>query len=144
MPEGANAVVMVEETERASDDEVQHPRAGVSAAERRTTGRRHRHGARWCCARVTLLNPSRVGALAALGLTEVDVFARPTVAILSTGNEIVAPGAELAPGQIYDINRFTLSAIVAEHGGMPIPHQTAQDTHRRSESRDRSLPRRAT
>ena len=66
-----------------------------------------------------VLNPSRIGALAALGLSDVDVFARPTVAILSTGNEIAAPGAELAPGQIYDINRFTLGTIVSEHGAMP-------------------------
>ena len=54
--------------------------------------------------------------------------ARPAVAILSTGNEIISPGADLAPGQIYDINRFTLSAIVAEHGAAPSLHQTAQDT----------------
>ena len=45
---------------------------------------------------------------------DVAVFARPTVAILSTGNEIVDPGRNLAPGQIYDINKFTLSTIVAE------------------------------
>src|SRR4029450_3880997 len=45
-----------------------------------------------------------------------------------TGNEIAAPGTELAPGQIYDINRFTLSAIVSEHGGIAVPRQTAQDT----------------
>ena len=62
------------------------------------------------------LTSSRVGAIAALGLDQVDVFARPRVAILSTGNEIVSPGQPLAPGQIYDINRFTLGAIIAEHG----------------------------
>jgi molybdenum cofactor synthesis domain-containing protein len=55
------------------------------------------------------------------------VFARPRVATLSTGNEIVAPGHALAPGQIYDINRFTLSAIIEEHGGVPVPHPTAAD-----------------
>ena len=60
-----------------------------------------------------MLNPSRIGALAAIGVLDVDVFARPRVAILSTGNEIVEPGQPLGPGQIYDINRFTLSAIIA-------------------------------
>jgi molybdenum cofactor synthesis domain-containing protein len=50
------------------------------------------------------------------------------VAILSTGNEIVDPGRELAPGQIYDINKFTLSTIVAEHGAVPMPFSTVQDT----------------
>src|SRR5207244_3918068 len=57
------------------------------------------------------LTPSRVGALAAIGCTEVAVYARPRVAILSTGNEVVEPGARLAPGQIFDVNRFTLAAI---------------------------------
>ena len=75
-----------------------------------------------------VLTPSRVGALAALGIDRVEVFARPRVAILSTGNEIVEPGQPLAPGQIYDINRFTLGAIVAEHGGVPVPCPTAADT----------------
>ena len=58
-----------------------------------------------------LLSPSRVGAIAAIGQAEADVFAKPRVAILSTGNEVVEPGGALAPGQIYDVNRFTLSAI---------------------------------
>jgi molybdopterin molybdotransferase len=56
------------------------------------------------------------------------VYAKPTVAILSTGNEIAEPGAPLEPGQIYDINRFTLSTIVQEHGAVAVLHRTAQDT----------------
>ena len=62
--------------------------------------------------------PERIGALAAIGLADVDVYAKPRVAIVSTGNEIVQPGEPLQPGQIYDINRFTLSAIVNAHGGI--------------------------
>jgi molybdenum cofactor synthesis domain-containing protein len=56
------------------------------------------------------------------------VYAKPRVAILSTGNEIVSPGTPLAPGQIYDINRFTLAAVVGDHGGVPVPVRTAADT----------------
>ena len=56
------------------------------------------------------------------------MFAKPRVAILSTGNEIVEPGQPLAPGQIYDINRFTLAAVVDEHGGVPVPYRIAADT----------------
>jgi molybdopterin molybdotransferase len=74
-----------------------------------------------------LLTPGRVGAVAALGVDRVEVYARPRIAILSTGNEIVDPGRPLEPGQIYDINRFTLSAIVEEHGGVPVPHPTSAD-----------------
>ena len=55
-----------------------------------------------------------------VGTTDVEVYARPRVAILSTGNEIVEPGQPLGPGQIYDINRFTLSSIVRAHGGVAV------------------------
>jgi molybdenum cofactor synthesis domain-containing protein len=127
MPDGADAVVMVEETERVGDADVQiftpvYPKQNVG-----------RQGADIVNGQTVLrsgdvLNPSRIGALAALGITSVDVYARPRVAILSTGNEIAEPGAPLAPGQIYDINRFTLSSIIAEHGSVPVAYKTAPDT----------------
>src|SRR6185436_18792285 len=74
------------------------------------------------------LTPSRIGALAAVGARDVDVFAKPRVAILSTGNEVVDPGEPLGPGQIYDINRFTLASIVAAHGGIAVTLPSAPDT----------------
>jgi molybdenum cofactor synthesis domain-containing protein len=127
MPEGADAVVMVEETERAGTDDVRiltpvYPRQNVG-----------RQGADIVTGQVVLqrgdvLNPSRIGALAALGLALVDVYDQPRIAILSTGNEIVDPGVELKPGQIYDINRYTLSTVIADHGGVARSYQTAQDT----------------
>ena len=126
MPLGADAVVMVEETE-TSGGEVRvltpvYPRQNVG-----------RQGAdivvgQTVIARGWVLNPSRIGALAALGVADVEVYAKPSVAILSTGNEIADPGQELQPGQIYDINKFTLSTIIQEHGGVPSPFATAQDT----------------
>jgi molybdopterin molybdotransferase len=127
MPAGADAVVMVEETERAGDGAVNiltpvYPRQNV--------GKQGADIVRGQTVLTTgqLLNPSRIGALAALGIIDVAVYAKPSIAILSTGNEIVDPGVELAPGQIYDINKFTLSTIIAEHGGIAVPYQTAQDT----------------
>ena len=127
MPEGADAVVMVEETERDGSGDV---RVFTPVYPRQNVGRR---GADIQAGQPVLragdgLNASRVGVLAALGLTQAGVYARPRVAILSTGNEIADPGQPLAPGQIYDINRFTLAAIVSEHGGVPEPHRTAVDT----------------
>src|SRR5436309_1799282 len=68
------------------------------------------------------------GAVAAVGHADVDVFARPRVAVLSTGNEVVEPGTPLGRGQIFDVNRFTLGAIVAAHGGVPEPRRAAEDT----------------
>lgn len=130
MPSGADAVVMVEETEKATHDGDEHVRVLTPVYPRQNVGRQ---GAdivigQTVITRGQVLNPSRVGALAALGNVDVEVFAKPTVAILSTGNEIAEQGRELQPGQIYDINRFTLSTIIQEHGGIPTPFQTAQDT----------------
>ena len=127
MPEGADAVVMVEETDRVDADTI---RVLQPVYPRQHVGRRAADIAsgQTLLERGTVLNPSRIGALAATGVTEIDVFARPRVAILSTGNEIVEPGQPLAPGQIYDINRFTLSAVIAAHGGAPVVLPTAADT----------------
>ena len=80
----------------------------------------------------TLLNPSRIGALAAIGVIDVDVFASPRVAILSTGNEIVEPGQPLGPGQIYDINRFTLSRSFASTAACRSPAPQRRTTSTRS------------
>lgn len=125
IPDGADAVVMVEETERI-DDRV---RIHTPVYPRQHIGRRAADIAagQTVLRQGDVLNPSRVGALAALGIVDVEVFARPRVAVLSTGNEIVDPGQPLEPGQIYDINRFTLSAVVRRHGGEPVPLRTAAD-----------------
>jgi molybdenum cofactor synthesis domain-containing protein len=126
MPQGADAVVMVEETEKSGSD----VRVLTPVYPRQNVGRQ---GADIVVGQTVItigdvLNPSRIGAIAALGIGDVEVFAKPTVAILSTGNEIADPGQELQPGQIYDINKFTLSTIIQEHGGIPSPFSTAQDT----------------
>jgi molybdenum cofactor synthesis domain-containing protein len=126
MPAGADAVVMVEDTD--TDDEQVRVFAPVGPGQ--NVGRQ---GADIRSGQAVLragdhLNPSRVGALAALGLAHVDVYARPRVAILSTGNEIVEPGAPLGPGQIYDVNRFTVAGVVQEHGGEAMLVRTVADT----------------
>src|SRR6187401_1046459 len=134
MPHGADAVVMVEETERVESSLGTEALAKVAVLTpvypRQNVGKQ---GAdivvgQTVITRGDVLNPSRIGALAALGAVDVEVYAKPTVAILSTGNEIADQGQELQPGQIYDINKFTLSTIIQEHGGIPSPFSTAQDT----------------
>jgi molybdopterin molybdotransferase len=127
MPPGADAVVMVEETEAGGAGEI---RVFAAAQPRQNIGRQGAdiQKGQTVLRAGTALNASRIGATAALGLTDIEVYAKPRVAILSTGNEIVDPGAPLAPGQIYDINKFTLSAVVSDHGGLPVPFRTAVDS----------------
>jgi len=123
MPAGADAVVMVEETTPGVD-------FLAAARPRQNIGRR---AADIAIGQVVVgagqvLNPSRIGALAAIGTREIDVYARPSVAVLSTGNEITQPGLPLAPGQIYDVNRFTIEAVVRRHGGRAVALAPAGDT----------------
>ena len=126
LPDGADAVVMVEQTDRRGDTiDVFTP-----VQPRQHIGRR---GADIAAGQTVLrpgdvLTPSRVGSIAALGIPEVEVYDRPRVGIVSTGDEIVEPGQPLAPGRIYDINRFTLGAVVAEHGGIAAAHPITGDT----------------
>jgi len=127
LPAGADAVVMVEDTAKAGDDGVA---ILAAAAAGQNVGRRGADivaGDRVIAAG-DALSPGRIGALAAIGRAEVDVFARPRVAILSTGNEVVEPGDSLPPGHIYDVNRFTLGAIVEAHGGGADPHRATEDS----------------
>jgi molybdopterin molybdotransferase len=126
MPAGADAVVMVEDTE------IDGTSVGVrvQVQVRQHVGRRAADIAagQTVIAAGQTLTPSRIGALAATGTTAVDLYARPAVAILSTGNEIAKAGRPLAPGQIYDINRYTLDAVVRRHGGVTAPLPTVIDT----------------
>jgi molybdenum cofactor synthesis domain-containing protein len=128
MPDGADAVVMVEETEKTATG------ADVSVFTpvypRQHVGRRGADigAGRPLLDRGDVLNPSRIGALAATGVLEIEVFAKPRIAILSTGNEIVEPGRPLGPGQIYDVNQFTLSSIITAHGGAAIVGPATPDS----------------
>ena len=118
LPRGADAVVMVEDTERTKDAvrvyRPARPRENVSAR-----GSDIRKGARILAAG-EVLTPAKLGALAAVGRDSASVWARPRVALLVTGDEVVPPGADLGPGQVYDINSVTMAAAVRESGGEPV------------------------
>jgi molybdopterin molybdotransferase len=65
------------------------------------------------------LRPAEIGGLMALGIDQVHVHSRPKVGIISSGDEIKPPGRTLGPGEVYDVNTFTLSALITEAGGEP-------------------------
>lgn len=125
LPAGADAVVMVEDTRR-EDDRVwfhRRPTPGQHIARRGSDLR----AGEAALAAGDALTPARLGALAAVGLAAIDVYRRPVVAIASTGNELVDAGEPARPGQIYDINRHTLKALVEQHGGVARLHRSAAD-----------------
>ena len=66
------------------------------------------------------MRPQDTGALAGLHLTGVWVYERVKVSIISTGDEIVPAGEPIRPGQVRDINSYTLSGLISAAGGMPM------------------------
>ncbi|HEY6508811.1 MAG TPA: gephyrin-like molybdotransferase Glp [Vicinamibacterales bacterium] len=127
MPPGADSVVMVEETSSDAGDVVAFLATARVGQNIGRQGQDIRNGQTVLQAGAEL-NASRIGALAALGFTHVEVYGRPRVAILSTGNEIVEPGTALAPGQLYNVNSFTLATVVAAQGCDPLIVRAAADT----------------
>jgi molybdopterin molybdotransferase len=127
LPAGADAVVMVEETAKSGDGAIEIFSPTMAGHNIGRRGADIAAGDR-VLSSGDVLSPARIGALAAIGCVDVEVFAKPRVAILSTGNEVVEPGQTRTPGQIFDVNRFTLGAIVSAHGGVPEPRRPAQDT----------------
>lgn len=121
LPAGADAVVMVEHTSRATDTtlEVLRPAApgdGVITADEDVPA----GGDVVPAGRP--LRPQDLGLLAAAGITEVTVHARPVVAIVATGDEVVPPHAQaLDPGQVRDALSASLGGLVADAGGTPLP-----------------------
>ena len=118
LPSGADAVVMVEDTERERDVvKVYRPvHPGEHVSRRGEDIRKGSVAVRagdW-------VTPAKLGALAAIGRDRVRVCARPRVAVLTTGDEVVPPGRPIRPGQVYDINANTMASVVRENGGEPV------------------------
>ncbi len=129
VPRGADAVVMVEHTETREEGgealvEVHRPAAagehvaaaGGDIARGETVLRAGQ-----------VVTSREIGALAAIGAAEVFVWRRPRVAILSTGDELVAPGAPMRTGGVFDSNGAILAAAVEELGGLPVHFGIARD-----------------
>ncbi|MGH9117172.1 MAG: molybdopterin molybdotransferase MoeA [Acidimicrobiales bacterium] len=118
IPPGADAVVMVEDTEM--DGERVLVRVEVAPAQSvRPAGDDLRPGD-LVVAKGTVLSVGHLGLLYSLGRTDVAVHPRPRVGVLSTGSELVVGSTPLGPGQIRDSNRPTLLALVAEAGAVPV------------------------
>jgi len=128
IPAGADAVVMLEDLEVRDPSTIavaRSVRAGDNMLRRAEDVRRGEVALR----RGTRLRPQEVGLLAAIGTAEVEVYTRPRVAVLATGDEIVPPDRRPGPGQVRDANTFALAALIRQEGGEPRLYGIVEDTY---------------
>jgi len=132
LPGGADAVVMVEYTEAAGGSiavyEPAAPGAGIAGA-----GEDARKGELFL-RRGKLIRPQEAGAFAAAGITSVPVFVPPSLALISTGDELVPPEEVPGPGRVRDINSYALKAQALKRGYRVVSAQALPDDNRRLEA----------
>ena len=119
IPASANAVVMLEDTQRAREDEIEVLKP-VSVGQNVLHAGEDVETGEFVLDSGTQLRSQEIGGLLALGVVEIKVFRRPSVGILSNGDEIVGPETEPSPGQVRDVNSYTLSSLVTRAGGIPV------------------------
>jgi putative molybdopterin biosynthesis protein len=129
VPRGADAVVMVEHT-AVTGDEVHLLRPVAPGAAISFAGSDIARG-EIVLRQGEVLSSRETGVLAALGVAQVSAYRRPRVAIVSTGDELVAPGQPMQPGLVYDSNATILADAVRELGGDPIAFGIVPDEESR-------------
>ena len=125
LPEGANAVVMLEYTQRTGTDgqlpvpseEIEVFRAVADGENLIRVGEDVAQG-QTIQATGSLLRPAEIGGLMALGILKVKVARKIRVGLISTGDEVIDPSQSPRPGQVRDINSYTLSALIEKTGGI--------------------------
>ena len=127
LPRGADAVVMIEYTD-AEEEELEVRRPVAPGANVTFAGTDIGRG-ETVLRRGELLTARETGVLAALGCGSVNVVRRPRVGIISTGDELIAPGKPLPGGHVYDSNAVILTDTVRELGGEPVPFGIVPDDY---------------
>lgn len=132
IPSGADTVVIKEKVSE-HDGTVQVPPGVRLGADIRRAGEDVKAGD-VVLAAGSLLTPARISLAAALGIAELLVSKRPTVAVFTTGDELVEPGLSLLPGQVYNSNRELLMGLLRNEGLEPVAWPTLPDDPARIEN----------
>ncbi len=126
IPDGADAVVMYEHTNRIGEDILEVMKA-VAPNENVILADEDVKEGEVILEAGHRLRPQDIGALAGLGILEVEVFKKPVIAIISTGDEVVPPGKPLAAGEVRDINSYNLAGLIMNSGGIPLKKGIVRD-----------------
>lgn len=126
LPAGADAVVMLEHSSLMDAGMIEVVRPVAPGENVIQVGEDVRQG-REVLPRGCRIRPQDIGLLCGLGVTRVSVYRRPAVAVIPTGNEIVAPEQTPRPGQVRDINSFHLAALIVQAGARPIRYDVVPD-----------------
>ena len=116
LPDGSDSVVMLEHTQLIDETTIEVVKPASPGGHVIQIGEDVKKG-ECILEKGTRLKPQDIGVLAGLGITSMKVFRKPTVSIIGTGDEIVLPEKTLAPGQVRDINSYTLSGLIQDAGG---------------------------
>ena len=125
MPEGADAIVMVE------DSEIDGNKVIISGPARETYIRRK--GENLSKGKEALfagdfMSPATISLAATMGYEYIDVYRKPIIGIISTGDELVLPGSKIKDWEIYESNSFGIAALVEKMGGTPIRYDVVTDS----------------
>ncbi len=119
LPPGADAVVMLEQTQPVDETHIEVVRA-VAPQENVTRTGDDMHKGETVLSRGHVIRPQDMGALASMGIVSIPVYHKPRVAIISTGNEIIPADSVTSPGKIRDSNSYNLEGLIALSGGTAV------------------------
>jgi molybdopterin molybdotransferase len=126
LPDGSDAVVMLENTQIPKDGEVEILRSVAPLENVILAGEDLKTGDLILNVGIRI-RPAEIGGLMALGLTEIPVFKIPRIGVISTGDEVVSPENNILPGQVRDANSYSLSALIKQAGGFPVQYGIIPD-----------------
>ena len=125
IPSGADSIIMIEKTKQIGDKVlIYNPsfpnyirKKGENLSKNQLVLEKGTH-----------ISPREIGLLATMGYSEVSVIKQLKISIISTGDELIPPGQELLPGQIYESNSYVLEGLIKEMGHTPIRHPSVTDS----------------
>ncbi len=126
VPHGSDSIVMVEYVESFDEDSIAVYKSNAPKENLIDIGDDIKKGS-IVLKKGMKIRPQDIGVLSSVGIERVKVFKKPRVVVISTGDEIVAPHMEAKPGQIKDINTYTIAAMIKQAGGVVVRKYVAGD-----------------